>query len=288
MSATLIYTIITISSIGAIAAIILYLAAQKFHVHEDPRIDQVEDALPAANCGGCGYAGCRAFADAIVRDNSIENKFCPVGGNEVMEKVAKIMGLEAEKQAPRIAVLRCNGTCEFRPQTRNYEGADTCAIAAMNYGGDTDCQYGCLGMGDCVDACNFDALHMDAETGLPVVTDENCVGCGACVKACPKDLFELRKQMPKYRKIYVACRNEEKGGIARKACTVACIGCGKCEQVCNYDAIVISNNLAFIDSDKCKLCRKCVSVCPTNAIIEENFPPRKIKTEESEKKPVEV
>ena len=135
-------------------------------------------------------------------------------------------------------------------------------------------------MGDCVTVCDFDAIHMNPLTGLPEVIDEKCVACGACVEACPKNLIELRKKAPKDRKIYVSCRNMDKGGVARKACSVACIGCGKCQKECNFDAITIENNLAFIDSDKCKLCRKCVSVCPTNAIIELNFPPRKIKTDE--------
>ena len=118
--------------------------------------------------------------------------------------------------------------------------------------------------------------------GVPLILDDKCVACGACVEACPKNLIELRKMYPKGRKVVVACRNEAKGGVARKSCEVACIGCGKCEKVCNFDAITIENNLAFIDSDKCKLCRKCVSVCPTNAIIEVGFPPRKIKEEEKE------
>ena len=283
MSISLIYTIITICSIGVAAAIILYLAARKFYVYEDPRIDQVEESLPSANCGGCGFAGCRAFAEAIVKDNSLEGKFCPVGGNETMGKVADIMGLAAEEQAPRTAVVRCNGTCENRPKTSNYEGATTCAIAAMNYSGDTDCQYGCLGFADCCVVCEFDAIHMNTETGLPEVDDEKCVACGACVKACPKNLIELRKAMPKYRKVYVACRNEDKGAAAKKSCAVACIGCGKCEKECKFDAITIVNNLAFIDSDKCKLCRKCAPVCPTHAIIEENFPPPKDKTPQPEK-----
>lgn len=278
MSASLIYTIITISSIGIIAAIILYLAAKKFHVFEDPRIDEVEGVLPSANCGGCGYAGCRAFAESIVKDNSLENKFCPVGGNNCMSKIATIMGLEAEQQLPRTAVVRCNGTCENRPKTSQYEGAPVCSVAAMSTGGDTNCQYGCLGFGDCCVVCNFDAIHMNPVTGLPEVDDDKCVACGACVDACPKNLIELRKKMPKNRKIYVSCRNTEKGAVARKACGVACIACGKCEKECAFDAIKIENNLAFIDSDKCKLCRKCVSVCPTNSIIEENFPPRKEKT----------
>ena len=281
MSESLIYTIITISSIGVIAAIVLYLTARKFYVYEDPRIDEVEESLPSANCGGCGYAGCRAFAESIVKENTLENKFCPVGGNETMETVAGIMGLVAEKQAPKVAVVRCNGTCEHRPKTSNFEGASTCAIQSMSYGGETDCSYGCLGAGDCVAVCDFDAIHMNPVTGLPEVNDDKCTACGACVDACPKDLIELRKKMPKDRKIYVACRNQDKGGPAKKACNVACIGCSKCEKECKFDAITITNNLAFIDSDKCKLCRKCAPVCPTNSILEINFPPKKEKPVET-------
>lgn len=281
MSITLIYTIAVISIIGIVAAVILYYASQKFKVYEDPRIDQVEDALPSANCGGCGYAGCRAFAEACVAENDLSNLFCPVGGNDCMTDVAGILGLEAVQKAPRLAVVRCNGSCSNRPKTNQFDGAMTCAIASSLYAGETGCAFGCHGFGDCVISCEFDALKMNPETGLPEVDDEKCVACGACVDACPKLLIELRKKMPKARKIYVSCRNEDKGAAAKKSCNVACIGCGKCVKECQFDAITLKNNLAFIDSDKCKLCRKCVAVCPTSAIVEENFPPRKAKPEAS-------
>lgn len=280
MSITIVYTIATLSVIGTTAAVILYFVAQKFKVFEDPRIDEVEEALPSANCGGCGYAGCRAFAEACVKASDLGDLNCPVGGNETMNNVASLLGLEAVKKDPRVAYIRCNGTCDHRPKTSNFDGATTCAISASVYSGESDCEFGCLGHGDCVDSCEFDAIDLRAGMGVPLIIDDNCVACGACVEACPKDLIELRKKFPKNRKIVVACRNEAKGGVARKACKVACIGCGKCEKVCNFDAITIVNNLAFIDSDKCKLCRKCVTVCPTNAIIELNFPPRKIKVED--------
>jgi Na+-translocating ferredoxin:NAD+ oxidoreductase RNF subunit RnfB len=261
---------------------VLYFVAQQFKVDEDPRIDEVEDALPASNCGGCGYAGCRNFAEACVKSDSLDGLYCPVGGNDTMQQVAKILGREVAEQDPLVAVLRCNGHCDARPKTNHYDGAMSCSVASLLYGGDTGCQYGCLGFGDCVEVCDFDALHMDSKTGLPVVTDENCTACGACVKECPKDLFELRKRAKKDRKIYVACRNEDKGGLAKKSCTVACIGCKKCFNVCPFDAITMENNLAFIHSDKCKLFRKCVPECPTNAIIEVGFPPPR------EKKPAEA
>lgn len=269
----------TLSGLGITAAVVLYFVAQKFKVYEDPRIDEVEEALPAANCGGCGFAGCRNFAEACVKADDFEGLYCPVGGNDLMADVAKILSRDAVAQEPQVAVLLCNGTCDNRPKTNIYDGATTCAITSSVYGGDTGCSFGCLGHGDCVEVCNFDALHMDPVTGLPVVNDENCTACGACVKACPKDLFELRKRNKKDRKIYVSCKNEDKGGIAKKSCSAACIGCNKCFKVCPFEAITMNNNLAYIDADKCKLCRKCVVECPTNAIIEIGFPPRKEKVE---------
>lgn len=281
MSQIILFTILTLVAIGAAAAIILYFVAQKFKVYEDPRIDEVEEALPAANCGGCGFPGCRNFAETLVKSETWDDLFCPVGGNETMAKVASLLGREAIEQAPRVAVVRCNGTPEFRPRTNVYDGAPTCAIAHSLYSGEGGCPHGCLGCGDCVVVCNFDAIHMDPVTGLPVVVDEKCTACGACVDACPRNIIELRKKNKKDRKIYVSCINEEKGAVAKKNCSVACIGCSKCFKVCPYEAITMENNLAFIDSEKCKLCRKCVVECPTSAILELHFPPRKPAKEEA-------
>jgi Na+-translocating ferredoxin:NAD+ oxidoreductase RNF subunit RnfB len=275
MTTTLFYTVISLSLLGAVAAVVLYFVAQRFKVYEDPRIDLVEAELPAANCGGCGFAGCRNFAETLVKAPSLEGFFCPVGGNDVMSKVASILGKEALTQLARVAVLRCNGSCDVRPVTSRYDGTSSCAVVSALYGGETGCAYGCVGLGDCVAACSFDAMYMDEKTGLPVIVDEKCTACGACVKACPKILIELRKKWKGDKKIYVSCMNEDRGPVARKNCAVACIGCGKCVKVCPHDAIVMNNYLAFIDSDKCKLCRKCVPECPTSAIIEIGFPPRK-------------
>jgi len=283
MTDIVIYTMITISSIGVIAAIILYFVAQKFNVIEDPRIDLVEEALPSANCGGCGLPGCRPFAEACVDAENFDNLYCPVGGNDVMAAVGKILEREVSAVAAKIAVVRCNGTPEFRAETSIFEGSIdgklTCAMEHALYGGHTDCTYGCLGGGDCVDVCGFDAIHINPLTKLPEVIDDKCTACNACVIACPKDIIELRTRNKKDRKIFVSCINMDKGAPAKKACAVACIGCSKCFKVCPYDAIRMANNLAFIDSDACKLCRKCVTECPTNAIIEIGFPERKIKAE---------
>lgn len=277
MSIIVVYTILSLCAIGIAAAIILYFVAQKFKVYEDPRIDQVEEALPGANCGGCGFPGCRGLAEAMVKADTLEDLSCPVGGSDTMATVAKILGQEVKVQEPKVAVVRCNGTCANRPKTNQYDGAATCSIASSLYSGETGCQYGCLGLGECVDACNFDAMHMDPETGLPVIDQDKCVACGACVNACPNSIIELRKKGPKDRRVFVSCVNKDKGGVARKACSAACIGCGKCAKECPFDAITIENNLAYIDYNKCKLCRKCVVVCPTHAIHELNFPPRKEK-----------
>lgn len=277
MSLTLI-VMISLGSLGGVSAAILYFAAQKFKVYEDPRIDQVEEALPAANCGGCGYPGCRGFAEALVKADDLAGYNCPVGGAEVMKTVALLLGKEAVVSDPLIAVVRCNGNCDNRPKTNLYDGATSCAIASSLYGGETACSFGCHGLGDCVVSCDFDAIHMDEATGLPIVNDK-CVACGACVKACPNAIIELRKKGPKNRRIYVSCVNQDKGAAAKKACNVACIGCSKCFKECPFDAITMNNNLAYIDYNKCKLCRKCVDVCPTNAIHELNFPPKKVKVD---------
>jgi H+/Na+-translocating ferredoxin:NAD+ oxidoreductase subunit B len=279
MNSTVIITIISLSLLAFLSAVILYVVAQKFKVYEDPRIDEVQALLPAANCGGCGFAGCRNLAEALVKADTFEGLNCPVGGAPVMQDAARILGKTAPEVDPTVAVLLCNGSPDNTPRTSHYNGASDCRISNSLYIGETDCIYGCLGNGDCVRSCKFDAMYMDQSTVLPVIIDDKCVSCGACVKACPRNLIELRRKAKKDRKIFVACSNCDKGGPARKACKVACIACNKCFKVCEFDAITIENNLAYIDAAKCTFCRKCVPECPTNAIIELNFPPRKPKVE---------
>lgn len=262
--------LIVLGVIGAVGSLVLFAVAKKFYVYEDPRVGQVEEVLPGANCGGCGFPGCHGMADACVKASSLDGLLCPVGGAETMAKIAGILGMEATASEPKLAVVRCSGDHCARPKVSNYDGAKSCAVAAATFGGETGCVFGCLGFGDCTRACQFDAIHINPETGLPVVDEDKCVACGACAKACPKIVIEIRRKnnakTPQPKRVWVQCINKDKGGVARKACANACIGCGKCEKTCKFGAIKVENNLAWIDSEKCKACGMCVAECPTGAI----------------------
>ena len=262
----LVLTVLTLSLLGALLAVILYFVAQKFKVEEDPRIDEVEKMLPGANCGGCGFAGCRAMSEALVKNDNIDSLYCPVAGGDVMKSIAGYLGKSAAEKAPMVATMLCGGTCQKRPKVNHYDGALSCAVVNTFYVGETGCAFGCIGYGDCVQACKFGAMTLNAETGLVEIDPDKCTACGACVKTCPKGLIELRKKWPKNRAIYVACRSKNRGSVVMKACKAGCIGCGKCAKACPFEAITIDNYLAYIDPNKCKLCRKCVNECPTGAI----------------------
>lgn len=277
------FILIAVAVLGGIAlvsAVVLYVCSKKFAVYEDPRLGQVTALLPGANCGGCGYPGCSGMASALVKGadaGSLDGLYCPVGGAEVMGQVADLLGMAVANTEPKVAVVRCNGTCELRPRIAEYSGLRTCTAMNSCGAGETGCGYGCLGCGDCVSACSFGAIKINDETGLPEVDEDKCTACGACVNSCPRHIIELRKRGVKNRRVYVRCVNKDKGAAAMKACKAACIGCGKCEKECKFGAIIIKGNLSYIDPDKCRLCRKCVEVCPTHAIVAINFPAPKAK-----------
>ena len=275
--------VVVLGLVGLISAVVLFVASKKFAVYEDPRIGQVGEVLPQANCGGCGYPGCSGFAAACVKaseSGSLSDLNCAPGGQKVMEQVAAILGLQASAAAPKVAVVRCQGTCDARPHGVEFDGAHSCRIQNMTGMGETQCLYGCLGEGDCEHACLFGAITVNPVTRIAEVDESKCTGCGACAKTCPRGIIELRPQGPKGRKVVVLCNNKDKGALATKECKASCIGCGKCVKTCEkFEAITLGTNLAHIDPDKCKMCLKCVEACPRGAIKAFNFPPRKPRTE---------
>jgi len=284
----ILYSVITLGSVAAGAAMILFFVAKKFKVEEDPRIDEVTELLPGANCGGCGYPGCRGFGEALVKgadEGDISALFCPPGGGDTMASVGKYLGLEVAESEPTVAIVRCSGTKEKAPSKLEYDGPKSCAVAHSLFSGENGCQYGCFGEGDCVTVCDFDAIYIDEKTGLPVVIEEKCVSCGACVTACPRNIIEIRPKGRRDRRVWVSCMNHEKGGVAMKNCKAACIGCSKCAKVCpeKVQAVVMDRFLAYIDPKKCIACGKCSPVCPTKA-IEATFEPPKPKPAPVEKK----
>ena len=254
---------------GLLAALILYFVSKKFMVETDETTVKIVDILPQANCGGCGKAGCADFAQACAKADSdnFANLYCPVGGHEVMQKIAAIKGFETIQKAPTTAVLLCQGSCQNAPSKVVYDAVSSCRIANRISSGQSGCPDGCLRLGDCIKSCKFGALSLEEETGLPAIDSSKCVSCGACAKVCPRGLFEIRPQSPNGAMVYVACRNKQKGASARKNCKAACIGCMKCNKI--NEQIKIENNLSYIpaDIDADKYGAELAQNCPTGAIV---------------------
>ncbi len=256
--ATLVYVVL----LGAIFGFGLALAARKFKVAVDPRVEEVENVLPSANCGACGFAGCKKFAEAVAL-GQVGVDECPVGGSETAERVAAIMGVDSnEKTVRQIALVRCQGDRNRAPNLSQYRGISSCAGAELVEGGSKGCAYGCLGLGDCVRACPFDAIEINS-AGLPLVDERLCTGCKKCVAACPRRIISMVEDLSR---THVLCMSEAKGAEVRKVCEVGCISCKRCVKVCPADAISIENYLAIIDYDKCINCGLCVEECPNDVI----------------------
>ncbi|MFP4081317.1 MAG: RnfABCDGE type electron transport complex subunit B [Candidatus Aminicenantes bacterium] len=253
--------IITLGALGLLFSSGLVFAYKRLRVQEDPRVEQVEEILPQANCGACGYSGCRAFADAVVQ-GELSPESCPVGGEQVSRQISQILGITPGEYIKKVARLHCGGTFEAAKDRGIYRGISTCQAAHL-VGGNKQCSYGCLHMGDCVRSCPFDALYM-GEDGLPVVIEENCTACGNCVEACPRNLFELH---PDNQDVIVFCRSHDRGPDSRKSCKNSCIACGICVRACP-EAIVLDNNLAKITDYKKIDPEKIPEIekCPTGAI----------------------
>ena len=253
-------SLLAMGGLGAFFAAALAIADKKLRVEEDPRIGLVNDALPGANCGACGYAGCAAYAEAVATEGEAVDK-CPVGGQDCIDDVARIMGVEASAAVKHVARLMCRGTSSLARTKADYEGPTDCAVQDLVSGGGKACQWGCLGGGDCVEVCNFGALEMGPD-GLPVVFDDLCTACSACVTACPRDLFELH---PVEREFFVFCKSHDDPKTAKAACDVACTGCGICARK-SEGAITMVDSLAVIDHDAVDPSIIPLEKCKTGAI----------------------
>ncbi|MBN1967737.1 MAG: RnfABCDGE type electron transport complex subunit B [Candidatus Delongbacteria bacterium] len=224
MDSSIITATVSVGAIGAVLGAVLAYASKVFYVEVDPKITEISEILPQANCGACGYPGCSGYADAVA-SLKCDINLCTPGGQGVIDKIAKIMGVEASSADPMVAYAACNGTKENAKDRFEYYGVKNCSSAVYISGGHKQCEYGCLGFGDCVEACNFDAIYIDEKSGLPVVDDEKCTGCRACVDACPKGVMKL---MPKGSSTFLACNSKAKGKEVSDACSVGCIGCKIC------------------------------------------------------------
>lgn len=258
--------ILVIGGLGLVFGIILAIASKVFEVKVDPRVEQISEALPGANCGACGMPGCAGYADAIVHSGAAVNK-CAPGGAALASIIAKIMGTNAEATERKIAVIHCSsGGFNNTNWKYAYQGIESCKSAVNIADGPNNCSWGCIGYNDCMQSCLFEAISID-QYGMRCIDPIKCTACGACVKACPRNLITL---VPAHRNVYIKCSSKDKGPLAKQSCgsTHPCIGCGICAKKCPVAAITITDNLAKIDYAKCNNCGLCATVCPTKAILD--------------------
>ena len=270
-----------LGGLGLIFGLILAAASKVFYVETDPRLEQLNACLPGANCGGCGYAGCAGYAEAVLNGEAPIGK-CASGGNECAQNMAAIMGVKAEEVTRKVALVRCSGEKRYDKSGNlvagaklkaEYEGFQDC-VAASRIGGNgpLSCKFGCLGFGTCTKACKYDAISI--VNGVAKVNEDRCVGCMACASVCPRNLIV---PVEPNRNVVIACASLAKGAVTTRGCTVGCIGCGLCKKICPKDAITIEKNLAVIDYSKCDNCGLCATVCPKKLIKDsnvENLPDR--------------
>lgn len=260
-----IMVLVVMTATGLIFGIILGYANKRFAIESNPLIDLVEDELPKGQCGGCGYAGCRAYAEAVVLDKDVPPNLCVPGKAAVAEAVAKLTGKKAAEVEPRVAHVMCKGNFQNANRKYDYVGVKDCDAANLLQGGPKACEYGCIGFGTCVKNCPFGAMMM-GKKGLPLIDTDICTGCGKCESVCPKNVISL---IPVGAKVEVECNSKDKGVKVRKNCKTGCLGCGMCARNCDHNAIKIENNLAVVDAHICiNECseEKCLKKCPTGAI----------------------
>lgn len=260
-----------LGGLGLIFGLVLAVASKVFYVQTDPRLDKLNECLPGANCGGCGYAGCGGYAEAVLKGEAEIGK-CASGGNECAQAMAAIMGVKAAAMTRKVALVRCSGFHGVDASGKQtgakrkgeYEGFKDC-LAASKVGGNgpLSCKFGCLGYGNCVKACKYDAIAV--VNGVAKVDSEKCVGCMSCAAACPRGII-IPVEYDKH--VRIACASRAKGAVTVRGCTQGCIGCGICKKICPLDAITIENNLAVIDYSICDSCGLCATVCPKHLIVD--------------------
>jgi len=271
---TVIISVIALSLIGAFSGMLLAYASAKFKVETDPMVDEVLKLLPRANCGACGFPSCVALAEAIVSGKA-DVASCKVGGESTAKAIAEKVGAgKVDLKEKLVSCVFCGGSTDKCGRKFEYKGIPDCFAVLLVGGGDKLCSFGCLGYGNCVKACKFDAMKMPARRSLgegggndniPIIDKEKCVACGKCINACPRHMIGYR---PKSAKILVNCVTKDKGAYVRKICKVGCIGCKLCQKACKYDAISFKDVVPIIDYNKCTACLECVKVCPQKTIIE--------------------
>ena len=256
----ILYPALSIGAIGLLFGAILAFASIIFKVDKDERIDKISEQLPGANCGGCGYAGCGALAQAIVEKGEDPAK-CNLMTNEKAKIIASVMGIEAKEVIKKTAVIACKGTCDKCGTKCETFGIDDCYTASQLGTGPKNCEHGCMGLGSCVKVCSENAITI--ADGIAFIDQSKCIGCGACVETCPKKLIEL---IPDIKTATVKCSSTDKGAVVKTYCDVGCIGCKICEKKCPEEAITVENNLAKINYEKCIGCSICANVCPKGII----------------------
>ncbi|MCX7957392.1 MAG: RnfABCDGE type electron transport complex subunit B [Endomicrobia bacterium] len=258
---TILQSLLVMGTTSVILAVILGIAAKKFKVEEDPKKQAILSALPGVNCGACGFAGCEQYAEAIF-NGIVDITLCKPGGNEVSKKVAEILGKKIDDTQRAIALVLCSGGDRAKDEFK-YSGIKRCDVANKFYEGQKICKYGCLGFGDCVEVCPFEAIYIN-QYGIAKVDIFKCTGCGLCVKACPKKIIKL---VACTYQVHILCNSKDKGVKVKQICSVGCIGCGLCVKSCPVSDIYLESNLAIMKYNKCNNCGICVVKCPTKTIF---------------------
>ncbi len=258
----LFYAAATLGGLGIVFGALLAWAAKVFAVEVDERVEKIQEVLPGANCGACGYAGCSNFAERVVA-GECEINACIPGGKEVTDEIAACLGKEAMEAISYTAVVLCTGDNTKTKEKFIYAGAKDCNLAHRMWDGFKSCNYGCLGLGTCVDSCPFDAISM-SENGLPVIDEDACTGCGMCRESCPRHLIEIIPQS--YEGCLVFCKSKDRGKAVKEACEAGCIACKACVKACTHEAITFENNLPHVDIRRCDNCGDCVLKCKPGGI----------------------